>query len=383
MAKRGIIRVLRRIRSVVGLSLLLGGGVLAATAPTSAGAGQSVFPDMRGSYHQGSCVGGTLAQCEASPQFPSTFTISTEDSTTGHVVLSDGGTGTISGCTMTIGPPITSATPSNPYQSQTHYNISADTNQLTGTFDDSYGRRAQPIFANRDAAGPDTCPTGGTGTPPPPPVLGKTANVTLVSGLVLIKPPPGKTLHAIRAAATRLVKGTGFVPLSQARQIPDGSQIDARAGTLKVVVANGQRRHTQQATLSGSVFSLSQTRSGGHKGLTTFDLLEGGFSGAPTYNSCSAHPATHGLAQTAAKKPSSHNVLQTLHASDNNGRFRTHGRYSAGTVRGTKWDTTDQCDGTLTTVHRGTVDVVDFARRKTITVHAGHSYLAKAPRRRK
>jgi len=219
--------------------------------------------------------------------------------------------------------------------------------------------------------------------PPPPPVLGKTANVTPVSGLVLIKPPPGKTLHAIRAATPGLVKGTGFVPLTQARQIPDGSQIDARAGTLKVVVANGQRRHTQQATLAGSVFSLSQTRTGLSKGLTTFNLLESAFSGAPTYNSCSAHPTTHGLAQTAAKKPPSHNVLQTLHASDNNGKFRTKGRYSAGTVRGTKWDTIDRCDGTLTTVHRGTVDVLDFARRKTITVHAGHSYLAKPPTTRK
>jgi hypothetical protein len=214
--------------------------------------------------------------------------------------------------------------------------------------------------------------------PPPPPVLGKTANVTPVSGLVLIKPPPGKTLHAIGAALSGLVKGKGFVPLTEARQIPVGSQIDARAGTLKVVVANGQRRHTQQATLAGSVFSLSQARTGLGKGLTTFDLLEGAFPGSPTYQSCSAHPAAHGLAQTAAKKPSTSNVLQTLHASDNNGRFRTRGRYSAATVRGTKWDTIDRCDGTLTVVHRGTVDVLDFARRKTIAIHAGHSYLAKA-----
>jgi hypothetical protein len=213
---------------------------------------------------------------------------------------------------------------------------------------------------------------------PPPPVLGKTANVTPVSGLVLIKPPPGKTLHAIGAAAPGLVKGKGFVPLTQARQIPDGSQIDARAGTLKVVVANGQRRHTQLATLAGSVFSLSQTRTGLQKGLTTFDLLESAFPGSPTYKSCSAHPAAHGLAQTAAKQPLSRSVLQTLHASDKNGRFRTRGRYSAGTVRGTKWDTIDRCDGTLTVVHRGTVDVLDFGRRKTIAVHAGHSYLAKA-----
>jgi hypothetical protein len=38
----------------------------------------------------------------------------------------------------------------------------------------------------------------------------------------------------------------------------------------------------------------------------------------------------------------------------------------------------------LTVVKRGSVGVLDFARRKTITVRAGHSYLAKAlqPRRR-
>ena len=219
--------------------------------------------------------------------------------------------------------------------------------------------------------------------PPPPPTLGKTANVIPASGLVLIKPPPGKTLHGIRTALSGLTKGKGFVPLTQARQIPDGSQIDARAGTLKVVVATGQRRRTQLATLGGGLFSLSQARTGVGKGLTTFNLLEGAFSGAPSYKSCGARPAARGLAQTAAKQPSSHSVLQTLHASDNNGKFRTKGRYSAGTVRGTKWDTIDRCDGTLTVVHRGTVDVLDFARRKTIAVHAGHSYLAKATTTRK
>jgi hypothetical protein len=41
------------------------------------------------------------------------------------------------------------------------------------------------------------------------------------------------------------------------------------------------------------------------------------------------------------------------------------------------WDTIDRCDGTLTIVKRGTVDVTDFRLRKTISVHAGHRYLAK------
>jgi hypothetical protein len=39
----------------------------------------------------------------------------------------------------------------------------------------------------------------------------------------------------------------------------------------------------------------------------------------------------------------------------------------------------DRCDGTLTVVQRDTVAVNDFVRHITVLVHAGHSYLAKAP----
>jgi hypothetical protein len=69
-------------------------------------------------------------------------------------------------------------------------------------------------------------------------------------------------------------------------------------------------------------------------------------------------------------------VLQTLDATDNHGNFQTRGRYSAATVRGTSWETTDRCDGTLTAVRRGTVEVLDFATRKMIVLHAQQSYLA-------
>ena len=63
------------------------------------------------------------------------------------------------------------------------------------------------------------------------------------------------------------------------------------------------------------------------------------------------------------------------------GRFRTSGRNSSATVRGTIWDVTDRCDGTLTHVKRGKVIVRDFRRKKNITVTTGKSYLAKAPAR--
>ena len=71
-------------------------------------------------------------------------------------------------------------------------------------------------------------------------------------------------------------------------------------------------------------------------------------------------------------------MIQTLSATDHHGKFKVHGRYSAGTVEGTQFTTKERCDGTLTTVRRGTVDVLNYSTRKTIAVHAGHSYLASA-----
>ena len=65
------------------------------------------------------------------------------------------------------------------------------------------------------------------------------------------------------------------------------------------------------------------------------------------------------------------------------GRYKTRGRYSSATVRGTKWLTEDLCDGTRITVVEGTVVVRDFVRNRDVTVHAGHSYRAEAlPRER-
>lgn len=64
------------------------------------------------------------------------------------------------------------------------------------------------------------------------------------------------------------------------------------------------------------------------------------------------------------------------------GRFRTRGRHSSASVRGTWWLTEDRCDGTLTHVRRGKVRVRDVRRPKTVTVKARHRYLARAKRRR-
>ncbi len=63
------------------------------------------------------------------------------------------------------------------------------------------------------------------------------------------------------------------------------------------------------------------------------------------------------------------------------GDFRTAGRRSSATVRGTWWLVEDRCDGTLTKVRQGRVDVRDVRLKKTIRLRAGKrfQYLAKSP----
>jgi len=218
--------------------------------------------------------------------------------------------------------------------------------------------------------------TAATSSAPPPPVLGKAVNVAPVSGHVFILLPPGKSLGAGDQSA--LAKGQGFVPLTEARQIPTGSEIDALQGSLTMVSNTGKVGKTQTATLTGGVFKLTQDRKGITKGLTIFKLIESAFDGAPSYGLCRS--AASADEATIAKL--STRTLQLLKVSGH-GKFQTSGRYSSATVRGTIYTVADKCNGTLTHVIRDTVLVDDFARHKTILLHAGQSYLARAIASRK
>jgi hypothetical protein len=111
----------------------------------------------------------------------------------------------------------------------------------------------------------------------------------------------------------------------------------------------------------GGVFQLLQP-------LTSGGLVQLNLQGASTANCPSG--------QSSQTKPNA-GVLALLHASVN-GSFRTSGRYSSATVRGTEWTTAEQCNGTLSRVQRGVVDVMDFRTGATVTVSAGESYLARA-----
>ena len=200
--------------------------------------------------------------------------------------------------------------------------------------------------------GPDVTFTTPASPAPAPPVLGKTQDAAPVTGTVFIKTP------------------SGFVRLTGNEQIPSGAEIDALHGSLKITTATTKKGKTQQGTFGGAVFTLTQARGGATNGLATLSLVENAFSGAPSYATCKPHKA---LDATAA----SSKTLQLLHASAH-GKFRTKGRYSAATVLGTKWTIADRCDGTLTHDITDSVQVNDFVHHKTITLHAGQSYLAKA-----
>ncbi len=212
--------------------------------------------------------------------------------------------------------------------------------------------------------GPDVRFTTKKDAAPNPPSLGKSFDVS-AKGRVLIK------LHG------------KFVPLTELRQIPAGTVVNALHGTLSLTTAappgatKGKTKKrgakTQTATFGGAVFKVTQDRSGASRGIATVSLVEGAFKGGPSFSSCKAHKGKASAAAVSKK------VLQLLHASGH-GKFRTKGRYAAATVRGTIWTTADRCDGTLVHSIKDSVTVNDLVRHKTVIVRAGHSYLALAKR---
>jgi hypothetical protein len=195
----------------------------------------------------------------------------------------------------------------------------------------------------------DTVPVGSSAFAlvAPPPVNGRSVDVSPVSGTVLIRLPGQK----------------GFTLLTVGEQIPVGATIDVTHGKVLLVSATDSNGDQQSADFYGGKFVVGQHHG---KALTTLKLTGGNLS------KCKRMARDFGgpLAREARGHPQRH-----LWGSGH-GSFRTVGSSASGTVRGTIWLTEDQCDGTLVRVKRGVVSVQDFVRRKTIMVHAGHSYFA-------
>jgi hypothetical protein len=198
----------------------------------------------------------------------------------------------------------------------------------------------------------------------PPPKIGKLVNAEPLTGAVFVSVP---ATGARASAAVPGLKGRIFIPLSQARQVPVGSLFDTRKGSVRLTSARNAAGSTQSGEFRGGVFQTLQSGKRAAKGLTELRLKGASFA------SCALARRGKRASASARRK------VRRLRGNAR-GRFRTRGRYSSATVRGTIWTVTDRCDGTLTEVARGRVAVRDLRRKKTVVLKAGKRYLARAPR---
>jgi len=190
--------------------------------------------------------------------------------------------------------------------------------------------------------------TGGGGSSTPVAKLGRQVVVHPVRGTVRVRRPNGR----------------GFEPLRQGAAIAVGSLVDTRRGAVRLTSALDAAGHIQSGVFSAGLFKVTQ----GRRGMTDLYLRGGGFA------RCRAGRARTAVASAARPR---RRTVRWLWGRDHSGRFRTHGRDSVATVRGTKWLTADRCDGTLTVVKSGAVSVRDRRTHRVVVVRAGGRHLAR------
>jgi hypothetical protein len=201
----------------------------------------------------------------------------------------------------------------------------------------------------------------------PAPTQGENASV-VPHGTVLVRLPEGtspkraKTL-GLQGAANR------FVRLDEATQVPVGSTIDTAKGRLDLFTSRGLGKPLNEGTFSRGRFVFRQGRK---NPLTTLSMTGGGLDKCGTRVPRGGAPKT--TVEAARRK---RRLFSNVH-----GRFRSRGRHSSATVRGTQWSMTDTCTGTLTSVKEGRVVVRDFTLRKRKVLRRGQRYLARAAKRR-
>jgi hypothetical protein len=187
------------------------------------------------------------------------------------------------------------------------------------------------------------------------PVIGRSFIADPVAGTVTIQLPGSTTALQLGAAGG---------------QLPVGTRIDARRGTVRIKTAvNGG---TQTGDFWGGRFSVRQAKGAGLTTLTTDRTPLA--CGASVYRPPAELTPVIGAASVgiAAKKP-----RRILWGKDNKGKFRTQGHDSVATVRGTRWATIETCAGTITKVVEGAVSVRDLRAKRTVLVRAGKQYMAR------
>jgi hypothetical protein len=223
--------------------------------------------------------------------------------------------------------------------------VKATVNKLTpGT---TYHVRAVAMNAAGTAAGPDA-----TFQTPAQPGVGNGRTPRL-----------GHTVVASSAAGTVLVKPDGeseFQPLEDAAEIPVNSTIDASDGkvVLRTALGGGD---SQTGTFHGGAFEVSQARHAG--GMTTLALR-------------GSLPSCGNSAAAGSGRLQRGGTQRRLWGKDHGGRFKTVGKGSVATVRGTSWYMADRCDGTVTRVSSGQVLVRERGTGRHKLLSRGESFLA-------
>jgi hypothetical protein len=155
------------------------------------------------------------------------------------------------------------------------------------------------------------------------PKLGRTVVVAPVKGRVRVRPRGARRYERLR----------------HVRAIRLGSSVDATRGEVRLRAAS--RSGTESGVFSEGAFSVTQTRTA--PPYTELRLVGGRPQACAASRRYGARPAA------------SPRIIRRLRARAR-GHFRTRGKNSAATVRGTTWLTEDRCDGTVVTSQGGAVE---------------------------
>jgi len=213
----------------------------------------------------------------------------------------------------------------------------------------------------------------------------RAVTTSTVPPLLRPRPHKGRSVTVAAERGTILVRVPGtrrYVPIGSLTEIPLGSIIDARKGRARITAeVDAKTGKTQSSVFYDWFFRVLQTK--GAKPITEARLVKGSFrnclaprtrtraasSAAPASIAAVAAAAGQLRAQSAATRKKSKRKVRQLWGRGT-GSFRTGGKRSAATVRGTTWLVQDRCDATITRVKVGRVDVRDFRLKKTVRLRA-------------
>jgi hypothetical protein len=174
--------------------------------------------------------------------------------------------------------------------------------------------------------------------------------------------PTEKDSLVLQKVSGNVVVG-GSTLSAGSKSIKLGTFIDATHGQVTLTSASDAHGSYQTGLFYGGKF---KTRQRGSARPITETYLVG------KIGPCNTNGKKTGKASAAAKKKRRSRHLW----GDAHGNFRTVGKSSSASARGTKWLVKDTCQGTTTTVVRGKVLVRDFATNGRHIVTAGHSFTA-------